>query len=216
MFVMCTRGRPHFVKEFIRCWHDIKGSYPVTILIDDDDPKVEDYKLIDYPKNWTVLYNESAKPVIKYSNWLKDNMHHDFYGIIADDLRPKTVELDKILVLAAKNNQIAYPNDSIQFEGLCTHPVIGGDLVRATGWILNTDFFHFYTDNAWMYIGQQTNKLHYFPDVLCPHIHHSVGTREADETSFGLDQNFAADYQRYTSWLSSPKTAELIEKIIAI
>jgi len=216
MFVMCTRGRPHFLKEFIKCWHDIKGSCPLTILIDDDDPKVEDYKLIDYPKNWIVLYNESAKPVIKYSNWLKSNMHHDFYGLFADDLRPKTEELDKILVWAAKNNKIAYANDGIQFERLCTHPVIGGDLVRATGWLSHTDFVHFYTDNVWMHIGQQTNKLLYFDDVLCPHIHHSVGTREADETSFVLDESFSADHQTFIRWVSSPKTAELIEKIKAI
>jgi len=216
MFIMCTRGRPHFLLEFIECWHKTKASYPATILIDDDDPRIDEYKAIKHPKNWIVLYNESAKPVIKVKNWLKDNMHHDFYGCLADDLRPKTVEWDKKLVEVAKNNQIAYPNDTIKSEKLCTHPVIGGDLIRATGWILNTELIHFYADDVWMHIGRQTNKLHYLGDVICQHLHPSVGTREADEISLGLEKNFAADYQTYAKWVSSPETAELIEKIKAI
>jgi hypothetical protein len=213
---MCTRARPHFLLEFIECWYNTKASYPVTILIDDDDPRIDEYKAIKYPKNWTVLYNESAKPVIKVKNWLKDNMHHDFYGCLADDLRPKTVEWDKKLVLVAKNNQIAYPNDTIKSEKLCTHPVIGGDLIRTTGWILNTELIHFYADDVWMHIGTQTDRLHYLGDVICQHLHHTVGTREQDETSTNLDKNFAVDYQIYSKWLNSPETAELIEKIKAI
>lgn len=216
MFVMCTRGRPHFLVEFIECWHNTKASYPLTLLIDDDDPRIDEYKAITYPKNWIVLYNESAKPVGKYKNWLKDNMHHDFYGILADDIRVKTVEFDKILVAAAKNNQIAYPNDCIQFERLCTHPVIGGDLVRATGWLLHTDFHHFYTDNVWMFIGHHTNKLHYFADVICQHIHPCVGTRDADETTLSIGTDLSPDCKIYTNWVNDPKTAELIEKIRAI
>jgi hypothetical protein len=216
MFIMCTRDRPHFLLEFIECWHKTKASYPATILIDDDDPKIDEYKAITYPKNWVILYNESAKPVIKVSNWLKDNLHYDFYGLLADDLRPKTVEWDKKLVAVAKNNQIAYPDDTIKGEMLCTHPVIGGDLIRATGWVLNTELIHFYADDVWMYIGKQTNRLHYLSDVICQHLHHTVGTRESDQTSSSLDENFATDYQSYTRWVSSQKTAELIEKIKAI
>jgi len=216
MFLMCTRARPHFLLEFIECWYNTKASYPVTILIDDDDPRIDEYKAIKYPKNWTVLYNESAKPVIKVKNWLKDNMHHDFYGCLADDLRPRTVDWDKKLVLVAKNNQITYPNDTIKSEKLCTHPVIGGDLIRATGWILNTELIHFYADDVWMHIGTQTDRLHYLGDVICQHLHHTVGTREQDETSTNLDKHFAADYQSYSRWVGSPETAELIEIIKAI
>jgi len=216
MFLMCTRARPHFLLEFIDCWYNTKASYPVTILIDDDDTRIDEYKAIKYPQNWTVLYNESARPVIKVKNWLKDNMHHDFYGCLADDLRPKTVDWDKKLVEFAKNNQISYPNDTIKNEKLCTHPVIGGDLIRATGWILNTELIHFYADDVWMHIGTKTDRLHYLGDVVCQHLHHTVGTREQDETSTNLDKNFAVDYQSYSRWVSSPETAELIEKIKAI
>jgi hypothetical protein len=213
MFVLCTRDRPHLLLEFIECWHNTKASSPVTVLIDDNDPKIDQYKAIEYPKNWTVLYNKSAKPIIKINNWFQDNMHHDFYGNLADDLRPKTVEWDKKLIEVAKNNQIAYPNDTIQCEKLCTHPVIGGDLVRATGWLFNTELIHFYGDDVWMHIGTQTNKLHYLGDVICQHLHHSVGTRKADETSANLDKSFATDRQIYTNWVNNPKTIELIEKI---
>jgi len=216
MFLMCTRARPHFLLEFIECWYNTKASYPVTILIDDDDPRIDEYKAIKYPKNWTVLYNESAKPVIKSNKWLQDNLHHDFYGGLADDLRPRTVEWDKKLVEAAKNNQIAYPNDTIQCEKLCTHPVVGGDLIRTIGWLSNPELIHFYGDDVWMHIGRQTNRLHYLGDVVCQHLHHTVGTREADETSSNLEKSFAADYQSYTRWVNSPETAELIEKIKAI
>jgi hypothetical protein len=67
-----------------------------------------------------------------------------------------------------------------------------------------------------MHIGRQTNRLHYLGDVVCQHLHHTVGTREADETSSNLEKSFAADYQAYARWVSSPETAELIEKIKAI
>jgi hypothetical protein len=216
MFILPSRSRPNFILEFIECCKNTNFSSPITILVDDDDPRIDEYKAINYPKNWIVLYNESAQPVIKNNNWLKDNMHHDFYGVLADDLRPKTIDWDKKLVEVAKNNQIAYPNDTIQCEKLCTHSVIGGDLIRATGWIGNPELIHFYGDDVWMHIGRQTNKLHYLGDVICQHLHPSVGTREADEISLGLEKNFAEDYQIYTRWLNNPQTAELIEKIKAI
>ena len=213
MFVLCSRGRPNFLLDFIECCKNTNSNYPITILIDDDDPRINEYKAINYPANWIVLYNESGKPILKINRWLKDNMHHDFYGCLADDIRPQTMEWDKKLVLAAKNNQIAYPNDLIQGEKLCTMFIIGGDIIRCTGWLISPDFVHFYADDVWMHLGTQTNKIHYLGDVICQHLHHSVGTTVIDETTKNLEINFELDRQNYANWINNPKTAELIEKI---
>lgn len=216
MFILCSRNRPNFILDFIKCCQKTNFSSLVTILVDEDDPQIDDYKAIEYPKNWAVLYNESAKPVIKLNTWLKDNMHHEFYGVLADDIRPKTIDWDKKLILAVKNNQIAYPNDTIKCEKLSTIPIIGGDIVRCTGWLSNPELIHYYADDVWMYIGTQTNKLHYLHDVICQHLHYSVGTTVIDETTQNLEIHFAADYQSYTRWVNNPQTAELLEKIKAI
>jgi hypothetical protein len=101
----------------------------------------------------------------------ESDTERDYYGFIADDIVIRSDNAIGELVEEATNLYIAYPNDCLQRHRLCTHPCIGGDLVRAIGYLAPPGIRHHHMDNVWHTIGLNTGLLRYRPDVLFDHVH---------------------------------------------
>lgn len=146
------------------------------------DPCYLEYKTLKWP---SVLrfYDSDAKTVVEALNEFY-HLHPDepFYGFIADDIVLRTKGGLEHLQALAHPFFIAYPNDTLQRERLCTHFCIGGDLVRLMNWFVYPKLEHNYIDNVWCSIGVNTGLLRYAPQVIFQHKHFLVGSAPWDET----------------------------------
>lgn len=96
----------------------------------------------------------------------KNNPKYDFYHITNDDVEYQTKDWD--LKLAVKG-KITYGDDLLQGYGLCTFPMIDGDIVRALGWLQLPSLNRYSGDIIWKFLGQACNCLEYHPEVVIKH-----------------------------------------------
>lgn len=152
------------------------------IRLDEDDPKLEDYLKLIYPDEWIVIIGEQVKAAGAMREAFKEFPNEPYYGFLGDDAIPRTLYWDTELALSAEDWFIAYPDDLLQGKISATHPVCGGELLRALGqWTLPC-LTHLYIDTVLDHIGRELSLLRWRPDVILEHCHWSVGKSEKDET----------------------------------
>lgn len=170
MFILPSRGRPHRLAELMAAYRQTDATAPVLVRVDDDDPSLEQYQALlrTAPSDWTLHVGPRVKVSGVYVEVFRDMPALDWYGFLGDDLVPITPEWDRLLIEAAGNDGVSWPNDGVQAPK-CTHPVIGGDLVRCVGWLTPPGFLHWYCDTAWEAIAQVTKRAAYLENVLVTH-----------------------------------------------
>lgn len=151
---------------------DIIGdNVPILVRLHDNDPNLQDYLKLPYPNNWTVTHAEHCKCAGTWEWAFERFPDEKFYGFIGDDCLPEGEKWWEKLELAAGAFNIAYPDDGIHGARLCTHPCIGGDLVRAVGFWALPGLDHNFIDTFWKILGENCALLRYVPEVKFNHQH---------------------------------------------
>ena len=200
MFSLPSRGRPHNLARFLEAYRQTKATAPVRLRLDQDDPDLDSYYAIEIPQNWERMArprSNGANPA--HAELFAEKPDLLWYGLIADDVIPRTPEWDQILIDAAGRDKLAYADDGFQGEKLATHPVIGGDMVRSIGWLVCPDLGHSYADTALHLIAQKTGRCVYRGDVLLEHMHPLANKAQPDKT-YRYAEGFVADTQRFHKW----------------
>jgi hypothetical protein len=201
MWSLPTRGRPESLKRFINCYKDTNASSTVYVRVDDDDVSLNDYMQVKLPDTFELIVG----PRIGLKSSMEEMFHkypnEPWYGLAADDLIPKTQYWDQLLVNEAGLKRIAYPNDMGKDPTLPTHPVIGGNLVRAVGWFGHPDCYHFYLDNAWKFIGERLENIVRLEDVVVEHLHYSFKKSSKDQTYLDQKPNMQTDGEAFNKWI---------------
>ncbi len=143
---ICPSIYPHKLDKMLASFHDTVNCS--SLLINDNKKKTV-----------TEVFNESFN---KYPNF-------DYYHMTNDDCIYKTKDWDIILANTIVEPGIAYGNDLLQSENLCTFPMISGDIVRKVGWLQLPSLNRYGGDIVWKFIGQQAKCLHYVPEVIIEH-----------------------------------------------
>jgi hypothetical protein len=183
VFSLPTRSRPHNLARFIEAYRETEASHPVWLRLDDCDPHLADYDAIPLPDHWlkTVgprLPNRCNGAVAEMFNLFPNE---PVYGLLADDLIPRTKHWDQKLIEAAGDSRLAYGDDGFMGEGLATHPVIGGELARAIGWLVLPGVLHSFVDTALFTIALRAKRLVYLPEVKVEHMHPLAKKAPEDE-----------------------------------
>lgn len=203
MFILCSRGRPAGLARFAAAYRETGAALPLLVRLDQDDPRLGEYLTTVLPKSWHEEIGP-RKPLAEiYNDVFRRFCREEFYGMLADDLVPATPRWDRQLVEAAGSHGVAYGDDGIQHELLATHPVIGGDLVRAVGWLTPPWLKFLWIDTTWTAIGRALGRLHYLPEVFMEHLHYSVGKSEHDQTYRDHHQYSLADQEAFRAWEST-------------
>lgn len=205
MWSLPTRNRPHNLKRFIDAYIKTKGSSKVYVRLDIDDPSLDEYLQLDFPETFEVVQGPREGLKAAMEEMFHKYPDEEWYGLGADDIVPRTDYWDKYLAEEAGLCKIAHPDDlgKKKKKYLPTHPVCGGDLVRAVGWFGHPATKHFFLDNSWQYIGEELECITLREDIVVEHVHHSTGKAPLDETYNQVNSNMESDRKLYNEWISN-------------
>lgn len=207
MFSLPSRGRPHNLRRFVAAYEATGATHPVWVRLDDDDPSLTDYDAIALPHNWLKTVgprhpNRCNGAVAEMFAVFPDE---PVYGLMADDLIPRTQGWDRALIDAAGPDRLAYADDGKWGEKLSTHPVIGGDLARAIGWLVLPTLLHSFVDTVLFTVAMRVGRLSYLPDVKLEHMHplaldaNGKPKAEMDEI-YRFHETYVADQREFFRW----------------
>lgn len=174
---------------------------PGRVLIDEDDRGT--YAGMQLPRNWDWMIGERAGLVEIQNRAWRSFPDEPWYAVCGDDLRFTPPGWDSILSTAAGRHHVAWADDGVKRDRLCTAYFVGGDLVRAMGWLAHPAFGHLYADTVWWEIATRGGLARYQPQVKMRHI------RLPDRTF--AERRIAGDRERFIELRSSSLPA-LIEK----
>lgn len=215
MWSLPTRGRPQSLQRFVNAYKATNATSKVFVRLDDDDSFLEDYKKIELPDTFILAVGKRQGLKAAMEEMFHTYPNENWYGLGADDLLPQTDQWDKKLAERAGLREISYPNDLGRKTKLPSHPVVGGDLVRAVGWFGHPATHHFFLDNSWKYIGEHLKCIYRMEDVIVEHVHYSgVCNNKApmDQTYAESKIRLEDDRKLYVTWQEANGTS-LIEKL---
>lgn len=183
MWILASRGRPDNLKRFIDAYIETEASSPVYVRLDTCDSKLREYKKINYPSNFKVVIGSRARLGQAMKELYETHPDLDWYGLLADDVVPKTKHWDKIMIESAGTNKISGANDGHGgVKNLC-HPVVGGDLVRAVGWFSFPWGIHYCLELPWKALVFKDKSFGvYLWDVVLAHEHYRYDKSRLDKT----------------------------------
>lgn len=207
MFSLPSRGRPHNLRRFLDAYEATRATAPMWLRLDLDDPSLPEYDRILLPDHWLKTVgprhpNRCNGCVAEMFSAFPDEAH---YGLMADDLIPRTDQWDAKLIEAAGSSRLAYPDDGKWGADLATHPVLGGDLVRAIGWLVLPTVLHSFVDTALFAIAHRSGRAVYLPEVLVEHMHplandnHGRPKAEMDAT-YRYAETYGPDQTAFYKW----------------
>lgn len=216
-WILPTISRPQNLTRLIESYNAVEEAAPVVVFLWRDDLKFAENMHQKWPREWTVLIEserftagEAMKRAFKYAP------NAEFYGFLADDVVFKT-QWSQQLKESAVPCFVSYPDDGLQHEGLCTHFVCGGELVRALGYWCLPKLEHSGIDLVWMNLGFNVpGLLHYRPDVQWEHLHPLVNKAEKDEIYDFARSLLKQDDEVYQDWVRNgiKQDIETVKKLL--
>lgn len=182
MWILPSRSRPENLERFIGAYLDTGAGAKVYVRLDECDPHIEQNVKLSglMPRHWTLVVGKRVRMPGALNEAFERFPNELSYGIMGDDIVPRTELWDVRLNLAAGKWNIVYGDDLQNGESHATHPLMGGDLARAIGWLALPNLVHLYNDTVWMAIGTRLGVLKYCPAVVMEHMHFSNGKAPFD------------------------------------
>jgi len=202
MWIFATRSRPSNCQRFIEAWHNTKASTPVYVRIDDDDPFLQEILKLNWPNNFKIVIGPREGLRAAMQELYLKNPNEQWYGLLADDLVPRTDYWDQLLIEKAGKKSISYPNDLGRKVKLPTHPVVAGDLVRALGWFGFPVVNHLYVDTVFKYLGDNLRNLYRLDDVIVEHVHPAWKKTTYDQIYYENLERAVKDKEMFEKWTS--------------
>lgn len=174
-----TRGRPDNCERLFEAFVATRTQATIIFCVDDDDPKLEEYKELDLPiligprKRLVGTLNDVSASLVD---------RFDIIGFLGDDTLPKEDCWEDKIHQNFKRNMIAYGNDGHQGEGLPTGVFLDSRIVKILGYMVPPTFIHLFADNYWKTLGEALGTLTYIPDLDIEHLHPYAGKAEHDQT----------------------------------
>lgn len=201
MWAFATRSRVGNCQRFINTWIKTKASSPVYLRLDKDDPDLEQLLALPWPSEFLITVGPRARISKCMQEMFEKFPTEPWYGVLADDLIPRTDYWDQKLISAAGTNDISYADDIHEKAIRICHPCVGGDLVRAVGFFGLPVVQHFGTDTVWENIHHHFNRNNKQHDVIVEHAHFNFGQAQLDQTYQESQAIRYSDKQAYKQWM---------------
>lgn len=212
MIFLPSRGRPQNVIRFFDAYRATEATEPGLIILDADDAHNYWQNGIELPDGWRFIAFDHDCIVASVNQAFAKYPDEDFYAVMADDVIPRTKHWDRLLREAAGSKGLAWGFDGGHAHHLPCHPFIGGELVRAMGWISYPGVKHFAADDVWLDIGLTLGSARYLPGVILEHAHPAVGKAQTDET-YRSRPDQRADQEAYLKFHDSGEFLKLVTRL---
>jgi hypothetical protein len=203
MWVLATRNRVANCQRFIDAWRTTQATTPVYVRLDECDPDLDCMKNLPWPSEFEIVIGPRSRigPSLQEAFHRYPNL--PWYGYLADDLIPQTPGWDQKLIAAAAPNRISYANDVWEKEVRVCHPCIGGDLVRAVGFLALPVVQHWGTDSVWERLHHDFRMNGRQQEVIVEHAHFKFDLATVDQT-YKDSQNLKRDDKNaFYLWLEN-------------
>lgn len=202
MWIFATRNRPANCQRFIDAWHATEADSAVYVRLDQDDPSIEQLKQLPWPKQFSVTIGPRARMGEAMQEMFVKFPNEPWYGILADDVIPRTQHWDQQLIEAAGNHSVSCANEVHEKRIRICHPCVGGDLVRLVGCFAIPTVKHFGTDTLWECIHHCCDLNNRLQDVILEHAHFNFGQSELDQTYVESQAVRRQDKIAYKAWMN--------------
>jgi len=206
-------GRP----EKLGALRDAPGGMPdnVIVMVNADDPRRGDYETMS---PWPIHFvSEGSRVCDVWREAFRLFPDEPYYGLLSDDTLPLTPGWHEKMVEAAGRHCFANPRGGPGWpQKMRTAFCVGGDLVRAMGYLVPDGFRHSFADDMWDLIGATFRLIVPLPDVTVEHRHALYGTAENDGTYARGSANFEQDRERFRQWRTGGEWAETARRISAL
>lgn len=219
MWIVPTYGRPQRCQQLL---DSIAAARPCGrgIVIIDGSPETE-YGSLRLPPGWHRVERPTNHGVCAALN-LALELYPDepFYGFVSDDSFVGTADWSAPLVEAAGTAGFATSADGWQ-AGKRMHGAvaIGGDLVRALGWIAPPGLVHSFVDDAWEWLADKLFNWTHVPRVMVEHRHRANGLAENEPTydhayaTMDRDRDIYADLIKTELPAAFDRAAPVVERL---
>lgn len=212
MWILTSLGRPDRIRKVV-------DSYAwgfetqVILALWSGDARLREYLRQEWPENWRVETISRRGNGPTYNKILDRYPNEPCYGFLADDAILDEQGMLRQLEQEAGDWNVAYANDKHWGARLPTMPCIGGDLVRAVGFLAPEFLTHWAIDNAWGVIGERLGALRYRADLTYTHLNPAFGTAP-DDSTYQWARNLSPEWERvYRGWMVNdlPKVIERVK-----
>lgn len=205
-------GRPERIRALVDsyAWGD---HSPVMLTLAAKDKRLSAYLAQEWPDGWKVEVVDILGNGPTYNEMLRRYPNEDCYGFLADDQILESPGMLREMELEALDWNVAYANDKHHGAAIPTMPCLGGDLVRAVGYLSPQCLVHWGIDCAWYEIGKRVNGLRYLEHLTYEHRNPVWGTA-ADDRTYALARQRSIGYQDlFRAWVHGGEMNRAIERV---
>lgn len=226
-WLLPTLNRPGELVEFFKSYLEAETSTPVWVLVDNTDPKLDEYRTIALPKDCQMIFTEAITMGDKVREvWgrIKDMA---WVGILNDDHRPKTEKWDQKILTQITGTNVVSTNDGwVAPNRICGAICFSGQILRTLGYMFLPGQHHLYSDDLWAVLFGKPGALRILMDVLVEHHHVYKHPEKKDSTSekingplglvegVGVGGMWPEDKRVFETWLHSSQAQIDIQKIM--
>ncbi len=182
-FCCPSRGRPELAKRLVDTATETqKGETEFLFYLNDDDPKLEQYRDLLDEKHYEIGPNQSTC----YSwNLMSEKASHDIVMLMGDDVQVQTQDWDqliadeflryedKILMVVPSDgrpkntnklgNEVRLWDDS---PLPAAHFAVHKNWTNTLGWLAPVSFWHWHVDSYTQKVARKLNRCLYMPNVV--------------------------------------------------
>lgn len=224
MWCIPTRNRPAAMRDLIEAMQRA-GEIPNAAVMIDGDAAL--YADVQWPANWAVHQSETHLEYQRALNGLFElHPNEKTYGVITDHARPISPDWATQLDMTAGDWKIALCDDGRNRFNLRTGIrrmtsaiSIGGELVRAMGFLWPNFCVHLWGDDALEEIGHELNLIEWRGDIRVDDLHFIDGQfpRDANHERVWQGRPYAeSDRSAFMAWraASKPELLDRIERLL--
>lgn len=176
--------RPHLVKRFFEAYTATKATIPVWILIDKNDPKLQEYNQLELPKGCEIKLTGLARTMGDKFRVIWDSVKNmEWIMILNDDHIPKTDGWDQKVLVQLNGTNVIFTNDNYAYpHRICGAITFSGKFLKTLGWIFPPGMHHLYSDDVWGYLCHVAQCAQGLNDVVVEHDHAYKDPSQQDET----------------------------------
>ncbi len=185
----------------------------VYLTLYDGDAKLDDYLKQQWPVGWQVEVVKMMGNGPTYNEMLRRYPDEACYGFMADDQLLETKDMLLVLEQAAGSWNVAYANDKHHGAAIPTMPCLGGDLVRAVGYLSPANIVHWGIDCCWYEIGKRLGALRYQEHLTYEH-KNPIWKTAPDDRTYALARHRSFGYtDLFRSWIMGGELSKAVNRV---